>query len=64
MTTDDDLRANHERARVADAYLEQLLGVFREATLPDTVDRGALVASLEKVVEQWGLPWPPLPPLP
>ncbi len=45
MTTDDELRAAHEQARVGDAYLESLLEVFRGATLPDTVDRGALVAS-------------------
>ncbi len=64
MTTDDDLRAAHERARVSDAYLERLLAGFRHATLSDTVGRGALVADLEKLVEHWDLPWPPLPPLP
>jgi hypothetical protein len=65
MTTDDDLRAAHERARVSDAYLEGLLEVFRVATLPNTLGRGALlVADFEKLVEHWGLPWPPLPPLP
>lgn len=64
MTTDDELRAAHEQARVSDAYLEGLFEVFRGATRPNTLDRGALIASLEKMVERWALPWPPLPPLP